>query len=62
MERLTKVVQKDGKECVTCIYNGTDKCRIHNFGNTYGCMNCPVMGAILNKLNAIEEILEENDK
>lgn len=59
MGKLTKVVMHNGRECVTCIYNGTDKCRIHNNDNTSGCMNCAIMGAILNKLNMIEEVLEE---
>ena len=54
--RLTKVAKVDGRECVSCAFYGTSKCRIHKESNTTDCAHCDVMGAILNQLHAFEEI------
>lgn len=56
LQRLTKVVEIDGKQCVACINYGTDECQLHKGGNDVGCAKCPVMGAMLNQLHAFEEI------
>ena len=53
--RLTKVVTIKERECVTCIYQGTDMCRIHN--GIPDCSHCDVFAAILNQLHAFEEII-----
>ena len=50
--RLTKTTTVDGRECVTCIYYGTEKCRIHN--GVAGCNQCDVLAAIINQLHAFE--------
>ena len=53
--RLTKIVKgQDGRDCVTCVNFGTERCRIHN-GIT-DCVHCPMLGAILNQLYVFEDM------
>lgn len=60
-EKLTKVIKIDGRECVTCALYGTDKCRIHSCGESHtpDCAHCEMFGAILNQLNAFEELVAD---
>lgn len=54
--RLTKTAIIDGRECVTCIFYGTNMCHhIHN--NVVDCGHCEVFAAILNQLHAFEDIV-----
>lgn len=54
--RLTKIVKgQDGRDCVTCVNFGTERCHIHN--EVPDCIHCPVLGAILNQLHAFEDIV-----
>lgn len=55
--RLTKVINLNGRECVTCIYYGTEMCRIHN--EVPDCGHCNVLAAILNQLYVFENIVGE---
>ena len=55
--RLTKTVKVDETECIACIHYGTEMCRIHN--GTPDCGRCEVFAAILNQLNAFEDIFTE---
>ncbi len=60
--RLTKTTTVYGtsneeRECVACIYHGTEKCRIHK--GIPNCMHCDVFAAILNQLHAFEDMLCE---
>lgn len=57
--KLTKKIQIDGRECVSCAFFGTERCRIHTDGTT-DCGHCEVLGAILNQLNFLETIIEEH--
>lgn len=52
---LTKKITINNQECVVCSLYGTGKCKIHT-NQIDGCANCPVIAAILNQLNAFEEI------
>lgn len=57
--RLTKIVKdQDGRDCVTCVNFGTERCHIHN--GVPDCTNCPMLAAILNQLYGFEEIIIEN--
>ena len=57
---LTKVTKdENGKEAVSCIYFGTEKCRIHKGVN--GCGECNVFAAIINQLHVFEEIIKLNE-
>lgn len=56
--RLTKIVTVEERECVACIYYGTEMCRIHK--GIPDCSHCDVFAAILNQLNAFENIYEEH--
>lgn len=58
--RLTKKTIIDGKECVSCVYNGTEMCQIHKDNDVDNCGKCPVFAAILNLLCAFEDVYEEN--
>lgn len=53
--RLTKAVKIEERECVSCIYYGTEMCRIHN--GIPDCIHCEVFAAILNQLHAFENII-----
>ena len=55
--RLTKTTTVEGRECVSCIYHGTEMCRIHK--GVPDCSHCEVFAAILNQLNAFENIICE---
>ena len=55
--KLTKVVTVEERECVACIYHGTEMCRIHK--GIPDCSHCDVFAAILNQLNAFENIICE---
>ena len=57
IQRLTKVVEVDGAQCVTCALYGTDECRVHKDEGVTGCGQCPMFGCILNQLHAFEEIV-----
>ncbi len=55
---LTKIIiGQDGREYVTCSMYGTEKCRLIH--TSQGCIDCPVMAAILNQLHIFEEIYME---
>lgn len=57
--RLTKIVKdQDGRDCVTCVSFGTERCHIHN--GIPDCARCPMLAAILNQLYGFEEIIIEN--
>ena len=57
---LTKIItDKGGKENIACQFYGTEKCRDINIVS--GCMNCPMMSAILNQLHIFEKIYMENE-
>lgn len=58
--RLTKTISIEGRECVTCIYYGTEMCRIHK--GIPDCNHCDVLAAILNQLHAFEEIFYEEQQ
>lgn len=58
--RLTKTINVDGRDCVSCIYCGTEKCRIHS--GLLSCMQCDVFAAILNQLHALEDIICEEQQ
>ena len=51
--RMTKTTNIDGRECISCVLYGTDKC-------TGNCAVCPVWGAILKQLWAFEEVFAED--
>lgn len=54
-EPLTKIIlDSNGREVVVCRYYGTATCR--NIHKNTGCANCPMIAAILNQLNAFEEV------
>ena len=55
--KLTKITTVEGRECVSCIYHGTEMCRIHS--GIANCSQCEVFAAILNQLYMFEEILCE---
>ncbi len=55
--RLTKTTTAEGRECVSCIYYGTERCRIHK--GISDCNHCEVFAAILNQLHAFEDIFCE---
>lgn len=55
--KLTKTITVGGRECVACIYHGTEMCRIHK--GILSCGNCEVFAAILNQLHTFEEMLSE---
>lgn len=55
--RLTKVITVGERECVSCAYHDTQMCHIHK--GTPDCSHCEVFAAILNQLNAFEEIVCE---
>jgi Fe-S-cluster containining protein len=56
--RLTKVIEIDDEQYVTCVYYGTKKCHIHRT-RAKNCGQCPMFAAILNQLNELEDILFE---
>lgn len=61
--RLTKIVKdQDGRDCVTCVNFGTERCRIHN--DVPDCIHCPMLGAIFNQLYAFEDMIsgEQTDE
>lgn len=58
--RLTKTVTVEERECVTCIYHGTEMCRIHK--GIPDCSHCEVFAAILNQLHAFENIICEEHR
>ena len=61
--RLTKIVKdQDGRDCVTCVNFGTERCRIHN--GVPDCIHCPMLGAIFNQLYAFEDMIsgEQTDE
>ena len=53
--RLTKTTIIEGRECVSCIFYGTEMCRIHK--GISDCGHCDVVAAILNQLHTLENIL-----
>lgn len=55
---LTKIVNIDGKECVSCIYYGTPECLIHSKG-TRSCPECVICHAIYNKLYLLEGMISD---
>lgn len=55
--RLTKTTTVEGRECVSCIFHGTEMCRIHK--GIPDCGHCDVFAAILNQLHAFENIIYE---
>ena len=55
--RLTKTITVEGRECVSCIFHGTEACRIHK--GISDCGHCDVFAAILNQLHAFENIIYE---
>ena len=55
--RLTKTTTVEGRECVSCIFHGTEMCRIHK--GISDCGHCDVFAAILNQLHAFEKIIYE---
>lgn len=55
--RLTKTTTVEGRECVSCIFHGTEMCRIHK--GISDCGHCDVFAAILNQLHAFENIIYE---
>ena len=55
--RLTKTTIIEGRECVSCIFHGTEMCRIHK--GISDCGHCDVFAAILNQLHAFEEVVFE---
>lgn len=55
--RLTKTTTIEGRECVSCIFHGTEMCRIHK--GISDCGHCDVFAAILNQLHAFENIIYE---
>lgn len=58
-KRLTKRIEiEDGKECVTCINYGTEKCPVHT-GEVSNCLCCPTLGAVFNQLYLFEEVMQE---
>lgn len=60
--QLTKVINHDGRECVACVYYGTDKCHIHSENDVNDCAHCKVFGAMLNKLNLYETAYENEEE
>lgn len=56
--RLTKTTIIEGRECVSCIFHGTEMCRIHK--GISDCGHCDVFAAILNQLHAFEEVIYED--
>lgn len=56
--RLTKTTIIEGRECVSCIFHGTEMCRIHK--GISDCGHCDVFAAILNQLHAFEEVICED--
>jgi hypothetical protein len=58
--RLTKVVNVNGVDCVSCTFYGTSECHIHKGNDIPNCAQCKVMAAMLNQLRAFEELVEEN--
>ena len=60
MTRLTKKMPgESGEEYCGCIYYGTEECRIHTDPEVKSCLNCPVLGAIINKLHFWEDVEEK---
>lgn len=57
--RLTKIITVEERECVTCIYYGTEMCRIHK--GVSDCGHCDVLAAILNQLHIFENIICEEE-
>lgn len=57
-DRLTKTVESQGREVVTCIHYGTPQCRVHSNG-TMNCPTCECCFAIYDKLNRLEVLLGE---
>ena len=55
--RLTKTTTIEGRECVSCIFYGTEMCRIHK--GISDCGHCDVFAAILNQLHTLENIIYE---
>ena len=55
--RLTKTITIGERECVSCIYYGTEQCRIHK--GIPSCIHCDVFAAILNQLHGFENIIYE---
>ena len=57
--KLTKIVKdQEGRECVTCVNFGTDRCHIHN--DIPDCIHCSMLGAILNQLYVFENIVYDD--
>ncbi len=49
-----KIIDENGQQIVVCRYYGTDQClKIHT---TPQCTYCPMMTAIVEQLNAFEEV------
>ena len=59
--KLTKRIQIDERECVSCAFFGTERCHIHTDG-TVDCGHCEVFAAILNQLNAFEDLLDDEQQ
>ena len=56
--RLTKIVRdENGRDCVTCVNFGTERCHIHN--GVPDCAHCPMLGAIFNQLHVLEDIVDD---
>lgn len=55
--KLTKIANVEGRECVACINYGTEMCHIHK--DHPDCIHCPMLAAILNQLHAFEVIVCE---
>lgn len=55
--RLTKTINIEGREYVSCIFYGTDLCRIHK--GISDCGHCDVFAAILNQLHIFENMICE---
>lgn len=58
--KLTKIIKDvTGRECVTCVHFGTEKCReIHNDG----CATCPMFAVILNQLHMFESCIKSSEE